>query len=144
MASWGQVDFTELVALRDKIQNLQNVIDDFCIQVTQEISQDFVDAVIERTPGGQTGALKNNWVSNIIKEGDIYKIEVINPLEYAEFVEFGHRQQPGRYVKAIGKRLKKSWVEGKLMLTVTERDLQRNLDKIIREKVNAFIMEALQ
>lgn len=144
MANWGQVDFSELVALRDKFQNLQNVIDDFCIQVTQEISQDFVDAVIERTPGGQTGALKNNWVSNIIKEGDIYKIEVINPLEYAEFVEFGHRQQPGRYVKAIGKRLKKGWVEGKLMLTITERDLQRNLDKIIREKVNAFIMEALQ
>ena len=144
MASWGQVDFSELVALRDKFQNLQNIIDDFCIQVTQEISQDFVKAVIAKTPGGQTGALKNNWVSNIIKEGNIYKIEVINPLEYAEFVEFGHRQQPGRYVKAIGKRLKKSWVEGKLMLTVTERDLQRNLDKIIREKVNAFIMEALQ
>ena len=144
MASWGQVDFSELVALRDKFQNLQNIIDDFCIQVTQEISQDFVKAVIAKTPGGQTGALKNNWVSNIIKEGNIYKIEVINPLEYAEFVEFGHRQQPGRYVKAIGKRLTKSWVEGKLMLTVTERDLQRNLDKIIREKVNAFIMEALQ
>ncbi len=132
------------MALRDKFQNLQNIIDDFCIQVTQEISQDFVKAVIAKTPGGQTGALKNNWVSNIIKEGNIYKIEVINPLKYAEFVEFGHRQQPGRYVKAIGKRLKKGWVEGKLMLTITERDLQRNLDKIIREKVNAFIMEALQ
>ena len=144
MANWGQVDFSELVALRDKFQNLQNIIDDFCIQVTREISQDFVKAVIAKTPGGQTGALKNNWVSNIIKEGNIYKIEVINPLKYAEFVEFGHRQQPGRYVKAIGKRLKKGWVEGKLMLTITERDLQRNLDKIIREKVNAFIMEALQ
>ena len=144
MANWGQVDFSELVALRDKFQNLQNIIDDFCIQGTQEISQDFVKAVIAKTPGGQTGALKNNWVSNIIKEGNIYKIEVINPLKYAEFVEFGHRQQPGRYVKAIGKRLKKGWVEGKLMLTITERDLQRNLDKIIREKVNAFIMEALQ
>ncbi len=69
MASWGQVDFSELVALRDKFQNLQNIIDDFCIQVTQEISQDFVKAVIAKTPGGQTGALKNNWVSNIIKRG---------------------------------------------------------------------------
>ena len=58
MASWGQVDFSELVALRDKFQNLQNIIDDFCIQVTQEISQDFVKAVIAKTPGGQTGALK--------------------------------------------------------------------------------------
>lgn len=144
MANWGQVDFSGLVELRDKIERLQNMVDDFCIQVTQEIAQIVLDEVIEKTPGGQTGALKNNWVSNIIKGGDVYKIEVINPLEYAEYVEFGHRQQPGRYVKAIGKRLKKSWVEGKFMLTITERDLQRNLDKIVKEKVEAFIMEVLQ
>ena len=88
MAQWGNVEFSDLVALRDKFEMLQNTVDDF--------------------------------------------------------LEFGHRQTPGRYVKAIGKRLKKSWVQGKFMLTLTERDLQRNLDKIIREKVDAFIMEALQ
>ena len=144
MASWGQVDFSELVALRDKFQNLQNVIDDFCIQVTKEIAQIIVKEVKEKTPIDK-GKLRDNWtIGEFKKEGTVYKIEVINPLEYAEFVEFGHRQQPGRYVKAIGKRLKKSWVQGKFMLTITERDLQRNLDKIIREKVNAFIMEALQ
>ncbi len=48
-------------------------------------------------------------------------------------MEFGHRKRNG-----------KGWTEGFLMLTIAERDLQRNLDKIIREKVNAFIMEALQ
>ena len=144
MASWGQVDFSELVALRDKFQNLQNIIDDFCIQVTKEIAQIIVKEVKEKTPIDK-GKLRDNWtIGEFKKEGTVYKIEVINPLKYAEFVEFGHRQQPGRYVKAIGKRLKKGWVEGKLMLTITERDLQRNLDKIIREKVNAFIMEALQ
>lgn len=133
MASWGQVDFTELVVLRDKLQNLQNVIDDFCIQVTKEIAQIIVKEVKEKTPVDK-GKLRDNWtIGEFKKEGTVYKIEVINPLEYAEFVEFGHRKKNG-----------KGWVQGKFMLTITERDLQRNLDKIIREKVNAFIMEALQ
>ena len=133
MAQWGNVEFSDLVALRDKFEMLQNTVDDFCIQVTKEIAQNFVDDVIERTPGGKTGALKNNWVSSVVKDGEVYKTEIVNPLEYAEFVEFGQR-----------KKNDKGWVKGSFMLTIAERDLQRNLDKIIREKVDAFIMEALQ
>lgn len=133
MANWGQVDFSELVALRDKFQNLQNIIDDFCIQVTQEIAQIVFKNAGLRTPR-KTGDLIRAWnTENLKKEGNIYKIEIVNPLGYAEYVEFGHRKRNG-----------KGWTEGFLMLTIAERDLQRNLDKIIREKVNAFIMEALQ
>lgn len=133
MANWGQVDFSELVALRDKFQNLQNIIDDFCIQVTKEIAQIVIDNAIKRTPVDTSKLVKAWNTENLKKEGTIYKIEIVNPIEYAEFVEFGHRKKNG-----------KGWVKGSFMLTIAERDLQRNLDKIIREKVNAFIMEALQ
>lgn len=133
MASWGQVDFSELVALRDKFQNLQNIIDDFCIQVTKEIAQIVIDNAIKRTPVDTSKLVKAWNTENLKKEGTIYKIEIVNPIEYAEFVEFGHRKKNGE-----------GWVKGSFMLTIAERDLQRNLDKIIREKVNAFIMEALQ
>lgn len=34
-------------------------------------------------------------------------------VEYAPYVEFGHTQEPGRYVPAIGKRLVKSYVPPK-------------------------------
>lgn len=37
-------------------------------------------------------------------------------VEYAPYVELGHHQTPGRYVPAIKKRLKKSWVPGKPFL----------------------------
>ena len=37
-------------------------------------------------------------------------------VKYAPFVELGHHQQPGRYVPAIGKRLKASYVAGKPFL----------------------------
>ena len=36
--------------------------------------------------------------------------------EYAPHVEYGHRQEVGRYVPAIGKRLVKSWVPGQYFL----------------------------
>lgn len=133
MANWGQVDFSELVALRDKFQNLQNIIDDFCIQVTKEIAQIVIDNAIKRTPVDTSKLVKAWNTENLKKEGTIYKIEIVNPIEYAEFVEFGHRKKNG-----------KGWVKGSFMLTIAERDLQRNLDEIVREKVDAFIMEALQ
>ncbi len=133
MAQWGNVEFSDLVALRDKFEMLQNTVDDFCIQVTQEIAQIVFKNAGLRTPRKE-GDLINAWnTENLKKEGTVYKIEIVNPLEYAEFVEFGHRKKNG-----------KGWVKGFFMLTIAERDLQRNLDKIIREKVDAFIMEALQ
>lgn len=133
MAQWGNVEFSDLVALRDKFEMLQNTVDDFCIQVTQEIAQIVFKNAGLRTPRKE-GDLINAWnTENLKKEGTVYKIEIVNPLEYAEFVEFGHRKKNG-----------KGWVKGFFMLTIAERDLQRNLDKIIRGKVDAFIMEALQ
>lgn len=133
MANWGSVEFRELVTLRDNFEGLQNMVDDFCTQVTKEIAQIVFTKAEYRTPR-KTGELIRAWnTENFKKEGTVYHIEVINPLEYAEFVEFGHRKRNG-----------KGWVEGKLMLTIAERDLQRNLDKIVREKVEAFIMEGLQ
>ena len=45
------------------------------------------------------------------------RTEVIGtPVYYAPYVELGHHQQPGRYVPAIKKRLKNSWVPAKPFL----------------------------
>ncbi len=39
------------------------------------------------------------------KKSNVYEIEIINKKLYASYVEYGHRQQIGRYVKAIGNGL---------------------------------------
>ena len=83
-------------------------------------------------------------MGTVEKRGDLYYIEVINPLEYAQYVEYGHRQTPGRYVPAIGKRLKKSWVQGKFMLTLSENEIQRDMDKIIKQKLIQLLKEAIK
>lgn len=93
--------------------------------------------------GYRGGTLRQAWtVSEVRKTGDSYEIEVINPIEYASYVEFGHRQTPGRYVPAIGKQLKRSWVPGRFMMTVAAEQLEGMAPAILQRKLNAYLKEA--
>lgn len=75
----------------------------------------------------------------VIQNGSTYSIEVINPVEYASYVEYGHRQTPRRYVPAIGKRLSKSWIEGKHMLEISRQELERITPGVLKRKVEKYI-----
>ena len=77
----------------------------------------------------------------ILRMGNNYIVIVKNPVEYSSYVEFGHRQEPGRYVAAIGKRLKAAWVPGTFMLTISEKELESQLPKIIEKKLTKFMEE---
>lgn len=59
-----------------------------------------------------TGHLKNSITHQV--RGDT--VTIGTNVEYAPYVELGHRQQPGRYVPAIGKRLVNDHVDGKPFL----------------------------
>ena len=92
--------------------------------------------------GYRGGTLRRRWtVGEVRKIGNVYQIEVINPIIYASYVEFGHRQTPGRYVPALGVKLKKSWVEGKFMLTISESELKREAPTIIERRVKQKLGE---
>lgn len=77
----------------------------------------------------------------IARMGNNYIIIVENPVKYASYVEYGHRQEPGRYVAAIGKRLKASWVEGKYMLTISEKELESEIPALLERKMKKYIEE---
>lgn len=77
----------------------------------------------------------------ITKSGNVYEIEIINPVHYASYVEFGHRQTPGRFVPALGKRLKAGWVEGRFMLTLSEKEVQRQSAKVVEAKLKKYLGE---
>lgn len=98
----------------------------------------------KRTPV-DTGQLRENWdTSEVVKRGFNYTVDVINPVEYAEYVEFGHRQEVGRYVPAIGKRLVKPWVEGHHMLEKSVIETQDELPELVEEKIEKLKREILQ
>lgn len=53
-----------------------------------------------------------------------YVIEIINPVEYASYVEFGHRTANH-----------KGWVNGRFMLTISEQEIQQAAPAIIEKKL---------
>lgn len=79
----------------------------------------------------------------ITKHGEIYQIEIVNPVHYASYVEYGHRQEPGRFVPAIGKRLKQGWVKGRFMLTISEQQLQAEAPALLEAKLKKFLGDYL-
>lgn len=150
--SWGTVDFSELVELRDKVDAVtQESIDAFCQDVSKELAARFLRLVVPETPVGQYpagsgktgGTLRRGWTagqnSNSIAgsiyvkiEGDNYIIEIVNSVDYASYVEYGHRTVNG-----------KGWVEGRFMMTKSEIIAEREFPHVIEKKIKQFLMEHL-
>lgn len=108
-------------------------------QMVIDIAIQLEGRVKERTPV-KTARLRNAWrVGEIRRSGDEYIIEVSNNLEYAEAVEYGHRQEPGRYVPAIGKRLKRKFVPGAHMMELSLMDVEAKLPGYLREWLSDFL-----
>lgn len=80
----------------------------------------------------------------IKRSGSKYTIEIINPVKYAPYVEYGHRQEVGRYVPALGKRLKNGWVKGKFMLTLSEQEIRNEAPRILENKLKKLLGECFK
>lgn len=80
----------------------------------------------------------------IKKQGNTFVIDIINPVEYASYVEYGHRQTPGRYVPALGKRLKGGWVQGRSMMTISVDEIQSAAPRILEKKLAKWLGDTLK
>lgn len=104
------------------------------------------------------GTLRRGWTVNGIPGGDAaknagsipvnvmsndHRIAIINQVSYAMYVEYGHRQQPGRYVPALGKCLKASWVPGRFMLRDSEVELDAIAQQVVDKKVKQYLEKEL-
>ena len=126
-------------------------IDSFMESCAKELAARLLAKVIKRTPVGQYpegsgkvgGTLRRGWTSGnssnaknyansmrVSKVGNDYVIEIINPVEYASYVEFGHRT-----------RDHKGWVEGQFMLTISENEIRNSAPKILENKLNKWLKE---
>lgn len=95
----------------------------------------------EAEGGGGTDPTAYAQSLPITRQGNLYQIEIVNPVHYASYVEFGHRQTPGRYVPQIGKRLKQGWVKGQFMLTISEDQLRAEAPKLLQAKLAKYLKE---
>lgn len=93
-------------------------------------------------PSGKVGGtLRRGWTAEksvddfmasikVHHYGGTYVIQITNPVEYASYVEFGHRT-----------RNHKGWVKGQFMLTISEQELRSQAPKILEKKLEKFLKE---
>ena len=138
MAKWGKCDFKQLKNMQKQLEAAEKNIDDFCALCAKELSARLITLAIKRTPVGQYpaesgmtgGTLKRGWTGGIIeKQGNAYVVSVINQVFYASFVEYGHRTSNH-----------KGWVEGKFMLTISEKEIERMAPQLLEKKLQKFLM----
>lgn len=89
------------------------------------------EAELGATFGGGDGASKFAKGLNVTKNGDVYEVEIINPVEYAAYVEFGHRT-----------RDHKGWIKGHFMMTISADELQQQAPAIIERKLTKLLKGA--
>lgn len=148
-------NFNELVKFRENLNKLnEEQVNVFMESCAKELAARLLALVKPRTPVGQYpkstgkhgGTLRRGWTggktanpvayANSLKVnhfGNVYVIEVINPTEYASYVEFGHRTPNGA-----------GWVEGKFMLTISEQELESALPAILEKKLKKFMGECFK
>lgn len=153
MARMGKVDFSELQKFVDKVET---VLDEDQVQLfmevcAKELAARLLTKVIKRTPVGVYpdrvgGTLRRGWTAekqqdvmtyvnslNVTHSGDSFTIEIVNPVEYASYVEFGHRT-----------RNHKGWVEGKFMLTISSQEVQEAAPGVLEKKLERKLGEAFK
>lgn len=65
--------------------------------------------------------------------GNTLVIEIVNPVEYASYVEYGHRTANH-----------KGWVQGRFMLTISEQEIQEIAPKVLEAKIKKFLGECMK
>ena len=148
MGRYGSMNIRELKEFQEKLNKLQNP-DVFVELCAKELAARLLTKVIKRTPVGQYskgsgktgGTLRRGWTGQkrasaqnyaeslpVHHFGDTYVIEIINPVEYASYVEYGHRTANH-----------KGWVKGQFMMTISEQELETIAPKVLEAKIMKYL-----
>ncbi len=92
-----------------------------------------------QSPGSGSEGLKTNGAKEYVDSlkinhyGGFLVIEIVNPVEYASYVEFGHRTASH-----------KGWVQGHFMLTMSEQEIQEIAPRVLEAKIKKFLGECMK
>jgi hypothetical protein len=140
MAKMGKFDYSELKKLQKQLQKLQNP-EAFVESLAKEIAKRLYDQVKDNTPigvypessGKVGGTLKHGWkIGKIEKTGGTYVIDIINPVEYASYVEYGHRT-----VKVDGY----GWCPGIHFVEKSVNNVDRMSKPLLEKRMNDYLSE---
>ena len=109
---------------------LQKVINNTASD-TGTLRRGWTVATHEDAAAGQRVSVKE-WCDSVEvrKQGNTYVLNVINPVNYATYYEYGHRTPSGA-----------GWVEGHFPLTIAEAELNAVSDGILAKKLHKYMKE---
>jgi len=146
-----EADFRELEKFLENWTDAYNDFDDFLRKFLLEMALRAVAKIVGNTPE-DTGALRNSWgvgnqalqvgrtkeqapsafeqaatIESVEVVGDSFEITIFNLMNYASFVEFGHRFRDGR------------WNNGRFMMTVGIDQVQKQIPARWNKAFKAYL-----
>lgn len=126
-------DFTALQQFRMDLQKLGAEHDAFMRKMARDLAGQLVAAVKKKTPV-DTGNLRRNWrIRTVGKRGSMFVSVIFNPVQYASYVEYGHRTRGG-----------KGWWEGKHMLQLSADEIKRTGPEYLSEHLFLWLKGAMK
>lgn len=123
-----EIDVRELIKAKEELELYRDNLDEVLKLAINEASLRLFRSVIKLTPT-DSGWLQENWnIGAIKKNGDFYEVSIDNPVEYAKYVEYGHRLV-NKNKETVG------WVEGFFMLTISEVRVEKQIDNIVKRNL---------
>ena len=138
-------NFSQLVAFQKRLKQLDKKIQEkTCKNVADGLASKLVKATKKKTPVGKYpksahkvgGTLRRGWKSKGFKIPHGYERVVYNDIEYAPYVEYGHRIV--RNGQTIG------FVQGRHMLEKSVNEIKRIADSYAKQKAEETIREVLR
>lgn len=124
--------------LKGDVYKLENLWKNYNLAVNafvEAVAFDIQNKAKENSPF-QTWTLRKS-ITHDIKTN--FTALVWSPVKYAKYVEMWHKQTPWRYVAAIWKRLKKSFVEWKPYLITAVQDTNKELPNIAKRIFTKYL-----
>lgn len=128
-----KIDLKDLKDLQKSVEDRIKNQDELLRRCVNDIALRVFRAANKNTPV-DTGLLRESWdLGPIIKKGNHYEVKIMNSVDYAQYVEYGHR--------LVTKGVTVGWVEGQFMLTIAEDEVVKRMDRIIQLETEKYLEE---
>lgn len=115
---WG-VDLREFNRLQGQLEQMEDTFAYFLRSFVGEMANRVIAKTKPRTPV-DTGALRSAWqLGKIERNGKNISVEILNPMEYATEIEYGHR--------IVRDGIEIGWYNGRFMLTISVDEIKRQM-----------------
>lgn len=127
------IDYKELSAYVSSITVMKKDFHKFLRKFLLEMAERILARVKPRTPV-DTGELRRSWeLGEISGEGENISIEILNGMDYASFIELGHR--------IVSNGVEVGWYEGRFMLRISIDEVRKQMPLRYEKEFKTFCME---